>query len=424
MPRTPDDDELELIRRSGVVLQVGRLSLSAGTGAYRVKASMARVAHALGIERHEAHVTLTEITTTSHRGASFRTEVTEVRSIGVDVDRLAGLERLAGRLDTAGTAGTATVEQVSTELDRIAGKAPLYPVPLNALWAAIACAAFSFLNNGGVVEIAGVFVGAYLGQALRRTMLHRKFNQFGVTMLAATVACLGYLGFVTLLQALGVTGGRHEVGYVSAVLFLIPGFPLVTGFLDLAKLDFSAAVARLTYALMIVTSAGLAVWALSLVVGLTPDPPSPPALAAGPLIALQLVASFLGVLGFALMFNSPWRIALAAAVVGMAANVPRIHLVAASVPPQAAAAMAALVVGLLAAVVAPRLDVPRITVYVPAVTIMVPGVLVYRAVFHISNGRTVQALDYGVQAALVVAALAIGLAIARMLTDRTWAFER
>ncbi|WP_456825672.1 threonine/serine ThrE exporter family protein [Cellulomonas sp. P5_E12] len=421
MPRTPDDDELELIRRSGVVLKVGRLSLSAGTGAYRVKASMARVARALGIQRHEAHVTLTEITTTSHRGASFRTEVTEVRSIGVDVDRLAGLERLAGRLDTA---GTATVENVTAELDRIASKPPLYPVPLNALWAAIACAAFSFLNNGGVVEIAGVFVGAYLGQALRRTMLHRRFNQFGVTMLAATVACLGYLGFVTLLQAVGVTGGRHEVGYVSAVLFLIPGFPLVTGFLDLAKLDFSAAVARLTYALMILTSAGLAVWALSLVVGLTPDPPSPAALSGGPLIALQLVASFLGVLGFALMFNSPWRIALAAASVGMVANVPRIHLVEATVPPQAAAAIAALVVGLLTAVIAPRLDVPRITVYVPAVTIMVPGVLVYRAVFHLSNGETVEALDYGVQAALVVAALAIGLAVARMLTDRTWAFER
>lgn len=421
MPRTPDDDELELIRRSGVVLKVGRLSLSAGTGAYRVKASMARVARALGIQRHEAHVTLTEITTTSHREASFRTEVTEVRSIGVDVDRLAGLERLVGRLDTA---GPATVENVTAELDRIAGKPPLYPVPLNALWAAIACAAFSFLNNGGVVEIAGVFVGAYLGQALRRTMLHRKFNQFGVTMLAATVACLGYLGFVTLLQAAGVTGGRHEVGYVSAVLFLIPGFPLVTGFLDLAKLDFSAAVARLTYALMILTSAGLAVWALSLVVGLTPDPPSPAALSGGPLIALQLVASFLGVLGFALMFNSPWRIALAAASVGMVANVPRIHLVEAAVPPQAAAAIAALVVGLLTAVIAPRLDVPRITVYVPAVTIMVPGVLVYRAVFHLSNGETVEALDYGVQAALVVAALAIGLAVARMLTDRTWAFER
>jgi uncharacterized membrane protein YjjB (DUF3815 family) len=211
---------------------------------------------------------------------------------------------------------------------------------------------------------------------------------------------------------------------VSAVLFLVPGFPLVTGFLDLAKLDFSAGIARLVHALMILTSAALALWAVSLVVGLRPDPPAPVHLDPGLLLALRFVASFLGVLGFALMFNSPWRIALAAAGVGMVANVLRIALVEGTVPPQAAAALAALVVGLLTAVVAPRLDVPRITVYVPAVTIMVPGVLAYRAVFHISNGQTVEALAFGVQAALVVAALAIGLAIARMLTDRTWAYER
>ncbi|KQR17634.1 threonine/serine exporter ThrE family protein [Cellulomonas sp. Leaf334] len=421
MPTDPDDDELELIRRSGVVLRVGRLSLSAGTGSYRVKASMARIAHALGIDRHEAHVTLTEITTTSHRGPSFRTEVTEVRTIGVNVDRLTELEHLAGRVDDA---GRVTPDEVTAELDRIADKPPLYPVLLNALWAAIACAAFSFLNSGGIVEIVGVVVGAFLGQALRRTLLHRGFNQFGVTMLSATVACLGYLGFVWLLQAAGVGGVGHEAGYVSAVLFLVPGFPLVTGFLDLAKLDFSAGIARLVHALMILTSAALALWAVSLVVGLSPDPPSAPALDPGLLLVLRLVASFLGVLGFALMFNSPWRIAVAAAGVGMVANVLRIQLVEGSVPPQAAAAVAALVVGLLAAVIAPRLDVPRITVYVPAVTIMVPGVLAYRAVFHISNGNTVEALAFGVEAALIVAALAIGLAIARMLTDRTWAYER
>ena len=84
MPSTvPDHDELELIRRSGLALRVGRLSLSAGTGSYRVKASMLRLARAMGVDRHEAHVTLTEITTTSHRGRSFRTEVTEVRAGGL-----------------------------------------------------------------------------------------------------------------------------------------------------------------------------------------------------------------------------------------------------------------------------------------------------------------------------------------------------
>ena len=143
------------------------------------------------------------------------------------------------------------------------------------------------------------------------------------------------------------------------------------------------------------------------------------------LLALRFVASFVGVLGFALMFNSPWRIALAAR--RRSAWWPTCRASTCSTarcPPQVAAALAALVVGLITAVVAPRLDVPRITVYVPAVTIMVPGVLAYQAVFHISNGDTVEALASGVEAALVVASLAIGLAIARMLTDRTWAYER
>src|SRR5450759_5424861 len=66
VPTIPTDDELELIRQSGVALRAGKLSLSAGTGSYRVKNTMERVATALGIDRHEAHVTLTEITTTSH----------------------------------------------------------------------------------------------------------------------------------------------------------------------------------------------------------------------------------------------------------------------------------------------------------------------------------------------------------------------
>ncbi|WP_444663416.1 threonine/serine ThrE exporter family protein [Cellulomonas sp. CW35] len=422
----PDDDELDLIRRSGAALQVGRLSLSGGTGSYRVKASMARIARAMGVERHEAHVTLTEITATSHRGRSFRTEVAEVRSVGVNADRLALIERMVSRFERRydETGVPIPVDEVLDEVRRIQSRPALYPALLNALWSAIACAAFAFLNNGGPVEVGGVFIAAGLGQLLRRAMLHRGYNPFGVTMLAATLACFTYLGLVSGLHELGALTTRHEAGYVSAVLFLIPGFPLVAGALDLARLDFSAGLSRLTYALMVLMSAALAVWAVSSVVGLEPDVPPAPDLAPAVLWGLRFVASFLGVIGFALMFNSPWRMALLAATVGMLANVGRLLLLDAGVVTQAAAALAALVVGLLAAYLAPKRDVPRVTVAVPAVVIMVPGVLAYRAIFHLSDGDTLTALAYGVQAALVVASLSIGLAVARMLTDRTWAFDR
>lgn len=426
MPLQPPDDELELIRQSGVALRVGRLSLSAGTGSYRVKASMARVARAMGVERHEAHVTLTEITTTSHRGNSFRTEVAEVRSIGINADRLAKLEVLASALERRAVVSDrpVTTDEVTEELDRITATAPLYGPIRNALWSSIACVGFSFLNNGGPIEMACVFVGAGLGQLLRRAMLHRGYNQFGVTMLAAAVACMTYLTLVQGLHSLGATDALHQAGYVSAVLFLIPGFALVTGALDLAKLDFSAGVARLTHALMLLTSAALAVWGVSAIVGLSPDPGKRLAMSGGVLLLLRFIASFVGVLGFALLFNSPWPMALAAAGVGMVANVVRLLLVDVGVVTQAAAAGACLLVGLLAAWVAPRMHVPRITISVPAVVIMVPGVTAYRAVFYLVNGDTTQALAYGVQAGLVVVAISIGLGVARMLTDQAWAFER
>ena len=412
-------DSPEMVRQSGEILRIGRLSLSAGTGSYRVKATMARVARALGFDRHAAHVTLTEITATGHRGNNFRTEVTEVRSIGINADRLMELERTVSALPAR-----VNVAEMTTHIDRIATKPLLYGPLRNALWAAIACAAFAFLNNGGAIECIGVFFAAGAGQWVRRTLIHRGFNQFAVTMLAAAVACLAYFVIILGVDSVADTGRMHEAGYISAVLFLVPGFALVTGALDLARLDFSAGVARLTYAVMILMSAALAVWAVSSAVGLSPDVESPLNLAYPVLLTLRLAASFFGVLGFALMFNSPVPMALGAATVGMVANTLRIELVDRGLVLQAAAACAAVVVGLLTAIIAHRLDVPRITVSVPAVVIMVPGATAYRSVYFLNNGDTTEALAYAVQAGLVVAALAIGLAVSRMLTDREWMFER
>ncbi len=208
------------------------------------------------------------------------------------------------------------------------------------------------------------------------------------------------------------------------MLFLVPGFPLVTGALDLAKLDFSAGVARTAYALMILISAGLSVWAVSWLVGLSPDAIPPADLPYLVTLGLRMVASWFGVLGFALMFNSPWRMAIGAATIGMVANVLRLELAGTGVAIQAATMVATLVVGLLAARVAPALKVPRITVSVPAVVIMVPGAAAYRAVLGLNNGDVQTAVTSGATAVFVVISIAVGLAAGRILTDRAWAYER
>lgn len=421
----PDPDELQLIRESGAVLRMGRMTLAAGTGAHRVKDSMRKVAYALGIERQEARVAFNEIAITSHRGPSFRTEVAVLGPIGVDTDRLSELERTADDLAARAQRDDRRidVEEVTAELDQVAARPPRHSAAVNALSAGVACGAFAFLSSGGPVEIVASVLGATAGQGLRRALIRRHWNHFGVTMLAATAALLVYLGLVEVLHAAGATGPSHEVGYLSAVLFLIPGFPLVTAALDIAKLDMSSGIARLVYALTILISASVAVWAVSSLVGLEPTPPDPIAMPDGVLLALRVVASFVGVAGFAVMFNSPWRMAVAAGAIAVVPNILRLTLIDHGITAQAAAAIAALLVGLLAAVVAPRLRVPRITLSVPGVLIMVPGPTAYRAVYHVASGEVVEALGYAAQAGLVVLALAVGLAVARMLTDREWGID-
>src|SRR5690606_10611434 len=182
--------------------------------------------------------------------------------------------------------------------------------------------------------------------------------------------------------------------------------------------------ARSVYALIILTSAGLSVWAVAWATGMSSDPLAAPALPLWAIVLLRAVASFLGVLGFALMFNSTWRMAFAAAAIGMVANVLRLQVAGAGAAMQAAAVLATLVVGLLAAVVAPRLRIPRITVSVPAVVIMVPGAAVYRTLVGLNNGDVEAAVQSGVQGVFVTICIAIGLAGARILTDRAWAYER
>ena len=412
-------EPVELVRQSGAILRMGRLMLSAGTASYRVKEAMQRAAEALGVTRHHAHVTLTEITATSHRGPVFRTEVTEVRQVTVNADRIARLDNLKDQL-----APGWTPERLNAALDAIEAKEPPYPSWANAAFAGLACGAFAVLNNARFFEIIAVMIAATAGQYLRRWLVKRGFNHFGTSMIAATTAATAYLLAVEAINVLPFGSATQSAGYVSAVLFLVPGFAIVTGALDLAKLDFSAGVSRTAFAIMIFVGSGIGLWMVSLAGGLEPGPGELFDVSGGALLAIRLIASFLGVLGFALMFNASLGMAVVASVIGALANVGRLVLVDRGVVVQAATVLACVVVGVLAALVANWKKYPNITLSVPATLIMIPGARIYKTMVNLNAGVSTEAVASGLDAALVMLAIAVGLVIAKLLTDPTWSFEK
>lgn len=413
-------EPIHLIEKSNAIMRLGRMMLQASSSSFRVKQAMSRAAQALGMTSLHTQITATEIVCTFFRGTIFRTRVAEARVGGVDADRIVELERLSHHMPQGMLA-----EELNRRLDVIEKRPRHYPTWLTLIAAIMACSGFAFLNNGGWQECVGVALSVSIAQWLRVTLVKLRINQLAMYAVCGLIASLCYVLFTGILSAVsGHVSPLHDAGFTSALLLLVPGFPLVTATLDLARLDLNSAIGRLTFAGLVLMSVSFGAWAVAMMFDLQPTAaPTPSTWPVWVVIASRLVAGFVAVTGFAMMFNTPFRLALSAAGIGAIANVFRLTTGDMGWPPQVSTVVAALLVGLLAYMIASRLDAPRITLTVPAVLIMVPGSSAYRALVYLNQGDIVQAGGYGVQALATIVSLAVGLTIARMLTEREWSFD-
>ena len=136
----------------------------------------------------------------------------------------------------AGESQGVTVRQAHERLDMIERRKPLYSPAFAGLASACACASFVFLLGGGPYDMIGAFVGAGLGHWLRRRLFAHHLNQFFVTFVCVAVAALACTGMLRLIGLFDPIALQHDTAYIGAMLFVIPGFPLITGGLDMAKI--------------------------------------------------------------------------------------------------------------------------------------------------------------------------------------------
>ena len=207
------------------------------------------------------------------------------------------------------------------------------------------------------------------------------------------------------------------------MLFIIPGFPFITSGIDLAKLDLRSGLERLTYALIIILVATMTAWIMAMMLKLQPMDFTELHLGKMMMLIFRLVASFCGVFGFSIMFNSSIPMAATAAMIGAVANTLRLELVDLTAMPAAAAAfVGALTAGILASLIKKNNGYPRISLTVPSIVIMVPGLYLYRAFYNLGIMSLNEAVSWQAAAVMIIMALPLGLIFARILTDRTFRY--
>ncbi|MGA4670634.1 threonine/serine ThrE exporter family protein [Propionibacteriaceae bacterium Y1923] len=417
----PDEqDYRELIRESNLVLRTGNLMLGAGTSSLRVRTAMLRVSRALGIEHMQATISFTNIVVTTHQRTLFRTLVGEVTTPGVNADRIRAIQKFA-----RGLPARADATDVTAQLDRIEARPPVHPAWMVTLAVGLACISVGFLGGGGWRELLAVFVAAMASYSLHRQLLARKLNLFGSVVLSTLTASLVYLAVSWFSHGMVLESTpRMVAGFIAASIFLVPGFPLFTGSLDLARLDLQAGIGRLTYAALVMLSIGIGAWVVASVAGLVPTPPPPVVLDPVWLWTLRVLASFGAVFGWAIMFNSPWPEAVWSGMIAIVGSMVRLLLLEAGTLEHVATFVGALVMGVLCHAVGRWFGLTRLIMLVPVMLVMIPGSPALQALLHFNSGDLFSALGSGIFVVLQVIAMVCGLVASMMVLDPAWAFTR
>ena len=410
--------EANLVERAAIVGRIGLMMLSYGTGAWRVRDSMNTVARTLKMTC-SVDIGLVSLEYTCMDAHHSYTQAISLPSTSVNTTKLSQMERFIKEFDQHGS--EMTIGEIHSRLEEIAHSKGNYAPYQVGLAAALACSAFVFLLGGGPVEMFCSFIGAGLGNYVRRKMIDHHITLFAGVAVAVAVACLSYLLALSLMQLTFNVSSRHEAGYIGAMLFIIPGFPFITSGLDISKLDMRSGLERMTYAIAIITVATLVGWIVALMVNLRPENFQALPLSALMLFLLRLPASFCGVFGFSIMFNSTPKMAAIPGCIGAIANTLRLELRdLTGIPAGAAAFLGALVAGLLASIVKRKIQYPQISITVPSIVIMVPGLYMYRAMYNIGLTSISVGTLWMTKALMIVVFLPMGLIAARILTDSKW----
>lgn len=368
-----------------------------------------------------ADIGLMSIEYTCFDGEDGYTQALCLTNTGVNTSKLNRLEKFIRNFEKEGKhISGEQLHQLLDEIEKIHG---LYSPVALGMAAALACGGFTFLLGGGPIEMLCAFIGAGVGNYVRCKLTKHHFTLFLCIVSSVSLACFTYAGFLKLAEILWGISIQHEAGYICAMLFIIPGFPFITSGIDLAKLDMRSGMERFAYAILVILVATMAAWIMSLILHLQPVDFPKICLTSEEQVIFRLLASFCGVFGFSIMFNSPPGLAAVAAGIGAVANTLRLEFVdLTGMPPAVAAFIGALTAGILASLIKNRAGYPRISVTVPSIVIMVPGLYLYRGFYNLGMMSLSVSASWFASAMLIVMALPLGLIFARILTDRSFRY--
>lgn len=234
-----------------LLLEVGKALMVNGVPTQRAHDTVVEMAHLLGANKIEVVISYDgiwiELNTLDFSAHGMRS----LPEFGVNFNVSIAITKLCYALKEK----KESVEALQDQLDAIL-KEPYLAWWKGALLSGIGCSAVGQIFGGDEGALWVVAVAAFCGSALWLNLLRPSVSLYGATFLAATLGGIiaGGAGY------LGLTDTPFEAVSAS-MLYLVPGMPMICGFLDILFGQPSVGLSRLVHMVFASLSIAIGLWA-------------------------------------------------------------------------------------------------------------------------------------------------------------------
>lgn len=418
--------------------EAGHILLENGAEISRVEETMTRIASAYGIEDESFFVLSNGIIATGQHYA--RAEFIPIK--GTQLAKVVEVNQLS-RDVTAGECGNVLTCECGNQTNELTNPQvntfkpmsvktlrqriqAIRNMPGKVWWEmtlgiALGVSSFSILFGGSLVDavatlVAGVLLGLFM------TFVSPHLSRLVGNVAGGLVG--GILCILLFRLAMGIDGlpQLHLANMIiGTIIALVPGVPFTNGMRDLANEDYIAGTTRLTDAFLVFLCIALGVALAFIIDGVATGgivqlgaPVKDPVAAHW---AIQLVAAFVGTVGFSALFGAPRRFYLYCGLAGVAGWAVYLF-VSTGHSVVGAAFFAALTVAAISHVMARLRHCPVTVFLICGIIPLVPGGGIFWTAYYLVTDQLRLAAETGFVALKVTIAIAGGIILASGIINR------
>ncbi|MDO5608430.1 MAG: threonine/serine exporter family protein [Capnocytophaga sp.] len=239
--------EANLAEMTGLLAEVAVVLISNGATTTRTVRNLTRIAEAFGfkVEEFVSHSALV-LTVEKQQTGEKRTLVKRIGHYHVNYSILSEVSILTWEI----AGHKVAFGDIRAELEDIK-QMNSYPEWVKFLFIGLATGALAMIFDGTKIEFLVAFAAAFIGIYARKLVLKLKYNNYISWFVGAFVSA----SVVNFCRLVGLDD--HHGALTACVLWLIPGVPLMNGFLDILSGHIVSGWARVAMGVMLVFMIGV-----------------------------------------------------------------------------------------------------------------------------------------------------------------------